>query len=145
MELLIAAHSDIGIKKNTNQDSLLIKAAQTSLGKVCLCVICDGMGGLAKGEMASASVVRVFEKWFENELPSLIDKGFRVEDMKLDWDNIVLEMNDKLCAYANDLHVRMGTTLAALIIFEDHYYIMNIGDSRVYMLTDQLYQLTEDQ
>ena len=48
MNFMIAAHSDVGIKKNTNQDSLLIKIAQTNLGRVCLCVVCDGMGGLAK-------------------------------------------------------------------------------------------------
>ena len=54
MDFMIASHSDVGIKKNTNQDSLLVKVAQTNLGRVCLCVVCDGMGGLAKGELASA-------------------------------------------------------------------------------------------
>ena len=78
MNFMIAAHSDVGIKKNTNQDSLLIKVAQTNLGRVCLCVVCDGMGGLAKGELASATVVRVFEKWFEERLPYLIAQGFQV-------------------------------------------------------------------
>ena len=46
MNFMIAAYSDVGIKKHTNQDALLIKTAQTNLGKVCLCVVCDGMGGL---------------------------------------------------------------------------------------------------
>lgn len=48
MNFMIAAHSDVGIKKRTNQDSLLLKIAQTNLGKVCLCVMCDGMGGLSR-------------------------------------------------------------------------------------------------
>ena len=60
MNFMIAANSDIGIKKSTNQDSLLIKVAQTNLGKVCLCVVCDGMGGLANGELASATVTSLF-------------------------------------------------------------------------------------
>jgi len=59
MNFMIAAHSDVGIKKNTNQDSLLIKVAQTNRGKVCLCVVCDGMGGLSKGELASATVIKI--------------------------------------------------------------------------------------
>ncbi len=42
----IAAHSDVGIVKKTNQDSVLVKIAQTNHDKVCLCVVCDGMGGL---------------------------------------------------------------------------------------------------
>ena len=37
----IAAHSDVGIVKETNQDSVLVKVAQTNHGRVCLCVVCD--------------------------------------------------------------------------------------------------------
>ena len=54
----IAAHSDVGIVKKINQDSVLVKIAQTNHDKVCLCVVCDGMGGLADGELASATVIR---------------------------------------------------------------------------------------
>ena len=59
----IAAHSDVGIVKKTNQDSVLVKIAQTNHDKVCLCVVCDGMGGLADGELASATVIREFDQW----------------------------------------------------------------------------------
>lgn len=65
----IAAHSDVGIVKKTNQDSVLVKIAQTNHDKVCLCVVCDGMGGLADGELASATVIREFDQWFINKLP----------------------------------------------------------------------------
>ena len=66
----IAAHSDVGIVKKTNQDSVLVKIAQTNHDKVCLCVVCDGMGGLADGELASATVIREFDQWFINKLLS---------------------------------------------------------------------------
>ena len=49
MGFLSIAHSDVGIKKNTNQDSVLIKEAMTDYGEVLLTVVCDGMGGLSKG------------------------------------------------------------------------------------------------
>ena len=39
----------------------------------------------------------------------------------------------------------MGTTIVAMLIMNDHYYLMNVGDSRAYLLADQLYQLTKDQ
>ena len=55
MGFLSVLHSDVGIKKNTNQDSVLIKVASTDYGEVMLAVVCDGMGGLAKGEVASAA------------------------------------------------------------------------------------------
>ena len=69
----IAAHSDVGIVKKTNQDSVLVKIAQTNHDKVCLCVVCDGMGGLADGELASATVIREFDQWFINKLPGLLE------------------------------------------------------------------------
>ena len=145
MNFMIASHSDVGIKKNTNQDSLLVKVAQTNLGKVCLCVVCDGMGGLAKGELASATVIRTFENWFENDFPAMLERGFDPEDLKLQWDNIVLEQNQKISTYASSQGTRMGTTITALLIIGNQYYIMNVGDSRAYLLTDQLYLLTKDQ
>lgn len=145
MDFMIAFHSDVGIKKNTNQDSLLVKVAQTNLGKVCLCVVCDGMGGLAKGELASATVIRTFENWFESEFPAMLERGFDPEELRLQWDNIVLEQNQKISAYASSQGTRMGTTITSLLIINGQYYIMNVGDSRAYLLTDQLYLLTKDQ
>ena len=62
MGFLSIAHSDVGIKKNTNQDSVLIKEAMTDYGEVLLAVVCDGMGGLAKGEGASAALMRAFSR-----------------------------------------------------------------------------------
>lgn len=69
MRFAATADTDIGISKNTNQDSVLIKHASYDGGEVLLAVICDGMGGLARGELASATVIRAFAKWFDEELP----------------------------------------------------------------------------
>ena len=41
MGFLSVVHSDRGIKKNTNQDSVLIKEASTDYGDVMLAVVCD--------------------------------------------------------------------------------------------------------
>ena len=69
MRYVATADTDIGISKDTNQDSVLIKHASTDKGEVLLAVVCDGMGGLSKGELASATVIRAFADWFDNELP----------------------------------------------------------------------------
>lgn len=60
--------SEVGIKKSVNQDSLCIKNARLNNHDVLMAVVCDGMGGLSKGELASASVIRAFSKWFETEM-----------------------------------------------------------------------------
>ena len=72
MGFLSVLHSDVGIKKNTNQDSVLIKVASTDYGEVMLAVVCDGMGGLAKGEVASAALIKAFSDWFEQEFPEIL-------------------------------------------------------------------------
>ena len=68
MRFLATADTDIGTTKQTNQDSLLIKRASTPHEEILMAVVCDGMGGLAKGELASATVIREFSNWFDREL-----------------------------------------------------------------------------
>lgn len=49
MKYLTAVHTDAGVGKCTNQDSVLMETADTEYGQVLLGAVCDGMGGLAKG------------------------------------------------------------------------------------------------
>ena len=66
MRYIVAADTDIGIHKSVNQDSVCVKTAETDTASVALIMVCDGMGGLSKGELASAEVVRSFSDWFDN-------------------------------------------------------------------------------
>lgn len=61
MKFIISATTDIGLTKNTNQDSFSVRQFRSNYGNVVLAVLCDGMGGLAKGEVASATLIRAFE------------------------------------------------------------------------------------
>lgn len=145
MNFLTAFHTDIGIKKKTNQDSLLIHQAQTDSGNVLLAVICDGMGGLAKGEVASACMIRAFSDWFRLELPGMLSAGLQPEALRASWENRVRAVDQKIVNYSIEHNVSMGTTCVALLLINDTYYIMNIGDSRIYLISDNIYQLTKDQ
>lgn len=82
MRYLIAAHTDVGIKKKTNQDSYMIKEAQTKMGRIFFGVLCDGMGGLSNGELASATVIRAMEQWFETDFPQLLVHGIHTKENK---------------------------------------------------------------
>lgn len=144
MQFLIASHTDVGIKKKTNQDAYMIKEAQTEQGKVCFCVLCDGMGGLSNGELASATVIRAFEQWFETDFPEVVS-DFRFDEIKITWNQITNELNHCLAEHVAGMGRRMGTTVVALLLLKDRYYIMNVGDSRAYAILDRVYQLTKDQ
>ena len=145
MNFKIAVHTDIGIKKRTNQDSVLVRVAQTDFGNVLLCAICDGMGGLAKGELASATMVRMLSKWFEEEFPELLYQGIREESLKKSWSDLIERANQKISSYGLVRHINLGTTMAVLLITDQNYFIVNVGDSRIYQLKKGFGQLTKDQ
>lgn len=73
------AVTNAGNVKEVNQDSLTLKIAKTRHGLVCLAVVCDGLGGLDCGELASSTVIRAFEKWFINNM--FLIEGVQTEDV----------------------------------------------------------------
>lgn len=151
MGFLSIAHSDVGIKKSTNQDSVLVKEAITDGGRVLLAAICDGMGGLEKGEVASAALVRAFSRWFEEDFPYLIyDQNGKVQEidynkLQKSWNELIDLVNHRIANFAAGYHVPCGTTLAALLLMGNKYYVVNVGDSRVYRLNEKMNLLTKDQ
>lgn len=144
MDYIISASTDIGIKKDTNQDCLSVKLINSPVGKIVFAVICDGMGGLQKGEVASAAVVKAFDLWINKNLLPLLKSGFSDEKLREEWSNIVRKQNNKILSYGRNLGINLGTTIAAALFVGSSYWIMNIGDSRVYEIADGIKQLTHD-
>ena len=68
MHYMVVADTDVGIVKDTNQDSILVKQARYKEKEIVMAIICDGMGGLSKGELASATVIRALAQWFDLSL-----------------------------------------------------------------------------
>ncbi len=148
MRFEIAADTDRGIVKETNQDSLLVKCFSTCKGDMAFAVLCDGMGGLSKGELASATVVRAFDRWSDEQLPELCKSSNPDIDsliLERQWDEVIQQQNEKIKAYGKAHAVNMGTTVVALLVTQKAYYIINVGDSRIYSLSDHIERLTTDQ
>lgn len=145
MNFIISANTDIGLTKDTNQDSLSVKVINTNQGRMAFALLCDGMGGLAKGEVASATVIRAFDQWVYQELPQLCNAPIEDSVIRAQWEKIVTEQNKTIMAYGARQGVKLGTTVVALLLTQTRYYILNVGDSRVYELTDTIRQLTNDQ
>jgi len=138
------ADTDVGISKSTNQDSVLIKHASTDIGEVLMAIVCDGMGGLAKGELASATVIREFAAWFDNVLPYELEKP----DMQViggKWSLMLKDLNLKILEYGSAHGVSLGTTFSGILFVGNWYLIVHVGDTRVYQIGRSLNQLTTDQ
>jgi len=146
MKYIIGAGTNVGISKDTNQDSVVCRIAQTDKGQIALAVLCDGMGGLEKGELASANVVSAYSEWFENILPTMITDDFKPSDVYSSWNNLIQYQNDILFQYGKNNYTQLGTTLIAVLIYGDKYYAVNVGDSRMYSISSSsVEQVTTDQ
>jgi len=145
MNFLVAASTDIGMTKDTNQDSFSVRVLSTSLGAMVFAVMCDGMGGLDKGEVASSTVVHAFNAWAENSLPHLCVGEIADADIRRDWEEIVTTYNEKIKLYGKQTATKLGTTVTAMLITQDRYYIVNVGDTRAYEIDTAVRVLTKDQ
>src|SRR5678815_1836637 len=149
MELSFWALTDVGRKREHNEDNFLVDK------KLSLYIVCDGMGGHAAGEVASAIAVRTVhdEVKREKELVDDYVAGKKGADLvtKRDILNMlefaVNRASSKIHAEAvKDTSKRgMGTTLVAVLVVGNQAFICYVGDSRVYLLRDGvLEQVTED-
>ena len=147
MKILSAFDTDIGNSKSVNQDALCIKEAKTNYGLFTMAVLCDGMGGYSSGEVASTTVIRVFSEWFENKLPSLLQHDFSLDKVREQWREIVSLYSRLTVEYGLKLQpsIKLGTTLTGILITE-HYgaEIIQVGDSRLYQIKEEMKQLTRD-
>lgn len=90
-----------------------------------LFVLCDGMGGHERGEVASQTVCQSLVKWFEE---NITDETFTDDQLRSALEYAYTEL-DK---YDNDSLRKMGTTLTLLYIHNKGVTAAHIGDSRIY-------------
>lgn len=133
--------TDKGRVRPTNQDTFQIEAAEKN--HAALLIVCDGMGGANAGNVASKFALREF---METLLPAL-EKPLPEAKRQLLLSRALENANQLVYGLASSQpeFQGMGTTLVAALIWEDAATIINVGDSRAYVLDDkQLQQITED-
>lgn len=137
MKYCAAYYSDIGIQKETNQDSLLlVQRGQTQDDEAVLAVICDGVGGLKMGERSSAAVVTAFRDWFDERVEELYEQEEPETELFDDWDNLIQSLHIRLKDNSEKAGFRSGTTVEAVLFMKGRYYICHVGDCRTYIISD---------
>ncbi|MDY0177658.1 MAG: Stp1/IreP family PP2C-type Ser/Thr phosphatase [Bacilli bacterium] len=132
--------TNIGQVRMTNEDQAY--ALTNSKGKVML-LVCDGMGGQNRGDLASRLATAILSEEFK-KYPKFSNKN--IERMWI--RNSIKKANTEIFSesYKNPKYKGMGTTLTAVLISHNHLTIAQMGDSRAYILLDgKLEQITEDQ
>lgn len=134
-----AAKTDIGLVRHSNQDSF---GSDDELG---VYVVCDGMGGAAGGEVASKLAAETFLAIVRQEIES--DAADAVGTTERALRRAAAAANRAVCAKADfDMRLRgMGTTLVAARIEPGSVTVLNVGDSRAYLLRrDVMRQISVD-
>lgn len=133
MSVLVSGDTNIGMKRKTNQDSILIHSSSMFYA------VADGMGGHNGGDIASQMSVKL--------LPNFIDtKKATLAPVEL-VDQAIRHVNRKIYEHSmeNKDLAGMGTTISALMFDKNQAHVANIGDSRVYLFNNhKMYQLTRD-
>lgn len=133
-----ASRSTIGLslKRLQNEDNFGIRYEQLNAQQtLILGIIADGMGGMAKGEIASKIAVETF-------LKAPIPTEFKSSENKDAW---LIEMfqkaNQAIAAEVDN----GGTTLSVILAVNEQLMIAHVGDSRIYLLRQgEIKQLSQD-
>lgn len=144
MNYIVAADTDVGIKRKVNQDSVLVEHAQYRGKQVVMAIVCDGMGGFASGELASATIINDMSQWFHKNFPAYLTNK-SLQEIGNEWEQVLVETSEKIYQYALKQGEKMGSTFTGAIFYENQYVYMHVGDSRLYEITDSLAQISEDQ
>ncbi len=133
VRIAVSALSDIGCVRGNNEDSF---GYDESLG---IYVVCDGMGGMASGEVASSRAVAAIVNSFAQSAGSAVPVAARVLHA-IDLANADVWENGQIPENKG-----MGTTVVAAALDGDKLILGNVGDSRAYILQNsQCAQLTVD-
>lgn len=130
---------DKGIVRNSNQDAYF--AGEISQ-EVTFAVVCDGMGGAKAGNVASTAAVKSISEYIANSYRS----NMSLDDITKMLRNAIISANIEIydMAAQNEQLQGMGTTVVAAVVRNGNAVVANVGDSRVYLLDDNITQLTTD-
>ncbi len=152
------ALSDRGTVRTQNEDSYLVKRLRTDASatggsqvepdeQATMMVVADGMGGAARGGVASDLVVRHFAVLADDSNQALLPDSTGVHGVRHTLTQALRSCHARLCrkATCHADYRGMGTTATVAILAWPRLLIAHVGDSRAYVLRNRkLKQLTRD-
>jgi len=139
MQLDIGFHTDPGPRTGENQDSVLVETPEVAPLSALL-IVADGMGGAQAGEQASQEAVAVIQR-------EIRGNSLAPETAGEELQRAILKANSSIFHKAQSSRELegMGCTVVAVLTLDDAYWVASVGDSRVYLVRDNVsYQLTDD-
>lgn len=145
-----AGTTDVGRQRRQNEDSFGINTqvikSETNQQRTVegrgLYIVCDGMGGHAGGEVASAMAVETLQRYFQEHWGEAFPDQRTIQEGIWEANQTLYNINVQ---NARTGSARMGTTLCMALVHNTRVAIASVGDSRIYRITRKgLEQLTVD-
>jgi len=130
--------SDKGLKRINNEDAFFVIPEEN------IFMVADGVGGNNAGEIASRTTI---SKAVEYVRKNTIRKDFTEDEIKTYFNNCVQKINRDIyeLSQLQPENNGMATTVSIVYVVGNRSYVLNVGDSRVYLYRDEtLSQITED-
>lgn len=118
-----------------NEDAYIILEQLISYERMVMMAIADGIGGLAFGDIASDIAIQKLKRLFK-EMKEEVDDARILA--------CIYEIDQKIREKGRKLHKRMGTTLSVVICFKGILHMYHVGDGKVLLARDSIYQVSED-
>ena len=134
--MMLYSATDVGRVRKVNQDYVF--ASKKPVGKLPnLFIVADGMGGHNAGDRASSYAVEVIRETLEKSKERNPVKNLR---------HAIETANQKVFeeAASDEKYRGMGTTIVAATVVKGILHVANVGDSRLYVIGNRMYQVTED-
>ena len=130
--------TDKGRLRNGNEDALFVLPEQQ------LYVVADGVGGHNSGELASRMVAGYIAQYAALNPVSSVDSSRGLKRyFKTCFEGANELVYRKACSERSNLG--MATTCVLCYLRDDSAYVVNVGDSRAYLIRDSvLRQITQD-
>lgn len=125
MELISRGMSDCGLKREINQDGIRV----LQQGRSGLFLVADGMGGHQHGERASRCLTQAYQDWWTQVFLPAPNQDFGVLMMSL--KQVLYRTHEQIRETTPPGEI-CGSTIVLLLIHENSYGIINVGDSRAY-------------
>lgn len=143
MQISYSSICDIGENREQNQDSIYAKC----FDEWGIFIVADGMGGHSDGARASGLITERFREWTENSSVNIPQKS--TADLFSELRQVINAVNDEILADTEDGEI-CGSTVVLLLVRNDSYVLLSVGDSRCYELRKKLIggniaQLTYDE
>lgn len=129
-----------------NEDSVSLQEVSVKGEKVVFAVVCDGIGGLECGEVASGFVTERMTEWFYKEALAMLEKHKGRKKIEKAGIRVLYACNEEMVRLGKKRGMKLGTTVTALLCKGRRYYLWHGGDGRAYRIKGRggIKQLTKD-